>query len=381
MGNLKDTAWIVCCISLLSCCHGEADPERRRQQQLKQDLLYNYSTTVSPYGTGNRVNVSLSFAPIAVVAVEEASQIFRLSGSLTMSWKDPWLTWNNTNGVESLAFKSEEIWTPNFIIPNAVGNKISSLTASMPINVRSTGTTLMFIIDEFETICNLDVTRYPYDEQECHMSFLGLLDSRLYLRSQGLSDIFSAYFTGSSEWELVNTTFHEKHFHAFYDALPYIDVKFRLRRHSIFYTLSVIFPMCLLSFLNACVFLLPAASGEKISFLVSIFVSGAVFLNYINDAIPKSGNASRLTIYLVLLLSQSALALLATLLVINTHHRQGALLCRFSKKVKVTDLDNKPSAWNELSGIQKDEAANRLDKILFVMFVTMAAASILVFYV
>ncbi|XP_067648969.1 neuronal acetylcholine receptor subunit non-alpha-2-like [Haliotis asinina] len=250
----------------------------------------------------------------------------------------------------------------------------------MPVSVDFAGTSVMFIIDEFETICDLDVTRYPYDEQVCHMSVLGLFDTSLYFEGQDFSKIFSEYFTGSSEWELVNTTFHEEYLQTVFETLRYVDIEFRLRRLSIFYTLSVIFPMCLLSFLNACVFLLPAASGEKVSFLVSIFVSGAVFLNYINDAIPKSGNASRLTIYLVLLLSQSALALLATLVVMNIHHRQGALLS-FCKKVKVANGKNKTSAWNETGGLQKDEGAVRLDKFLFVLFVLMAAASIFVFYV
>ncbi|XP_067648968.1 neuronal acetylcholine receptor subunit alpha-5-like [Haliotis asinina] len=328
-----------------------------------------------------RVNVSVSFAPIAVVAVEEASQIFRLSGTLTLSWTDPWLSWNISNGILRLNFDHDEIWTPDFIIPNGVGDKISSLRASMPISVDFAGRTLMFIIDEFETICNLDVTRYPYDEQVCHMSVLGLFDTSLYLGDQDFIKIFSEYFTGSSEWELVNTTFHQEHLQSVFSILPYVDIQFHLRRLSIFYTLSVIFPMCLLSFLNACVFLLPAASGEKVSFLVSIFVSGAVFLNYINDAIPKSGIASRLTIYLVLLLSQSALALLATILVMNIHHRQGALLSFCRLNVKVTNMNNKPSAWNETRDVPKTEDARRLDMFLFVLFVLMAAASILVFYV
>ncbi|XP_071102249.1 acetylcholine receptor subunit beta-type unc-29-like [Haliotis cracherodii] len=366
-------ALMLSVVFLLRCCHGEADPERRRQQRLKQDLLYNYSTTVSPKGTASRVMVSVSFAVIAVIAVEEANQIFRLSGALTLSWTDPWLTWDRSNDIEKLEFEPEEIWTPKIVIANGVGSKISSLSASVPISVDHSGTAIMFMINEFETICNLDVVRYPYDEQVCRITVISLLNSSDFgLGNQEYTNIFSTYFTGSSEWDLVNKTISVKRVA---DRIPYVDLEFRLRRHSIFYTLSVIFPMCLLSFLNACVFLLPAASGEKVSFLVSIFVSEAVFLNYINDAIPKSGIASRLTIYLVLLLSQSALALLATLLVINTHHRQGALLCRLRKKIAVQST----SPLERGDDIKNDEAADRLDKIMFVLFVLMAALSILVF--
>ncbi|XP_067648966.1 acetylcholine receptor subunit alpha-1-B-like [Haliotis asinina] len=358
---------------VLKYCCCEADPDRRQQQHLKQDLLHNYTSTVSPQGATNQVTVSLSFALIAVLAVEETSQIFRISGAMNLIWTDPWLTWDDSNGIRELRFAPSEIWTPNVIIPNGVGDKISSLSASMPINVQHTGEAMMFIISEFEMICDLDVTWYPYDEQVCHMAVLSMFEFQLQLGDQSRSKIFSAYFTGSSEWNLVNSTIGVK----YAGSAPYIDIEFRLQRLSIFYTLSVIFPMCLLSFLNACVFLLPAASGEKVSFLVSIFVSGAVFLNYINDAIPKSGNTSRLTIYLVLLLSQSALALLVTILVMNIHHQQGALVCFFRRKNAVHQSEGP----GKDSSIKNEKVAERLDNFFFVLFVSMAALSIMVFYV
>ncbi|XP_071102271.1 neuronal acetylcholine receptor subunit alpha-2-like [Haliotis cracherodii] len=376
-GEMKCLELVVCYVCLLSCCCGETDPVRRQHQQLKQLLLSNYSKTVSPYGDTTRINVTASFALSAILAVEETSQIFRMSGVLDLAWSDSWLTWNDSNDVMMLTFTKKEIWTPNLIIPNGVGNKIASiLSTSMTIDVTSSGEVLMLLFGEFETICDIDVKWYPYDEQVCHMSVLCLNEANLDPGDHDSGTIFSQYFTGSSEWELVNSTTNLKYIHTELYTVSYVDFEFRLRRHSIFYTLSVIFPMCLLSLLNACVFLLPAASGEKVSFLVSIFVSEAVFLNYINDAIPKSGNASRLIIYLVLLLSQSALALLATLLVMNTHHRKGPLIYLL-RKIKVSPA----TAGTEATGFQEDELVDKLDNILFVVFVAIAIASLLLCYV
>ncbi|XP_046585515.1 neuronal acetylcholine receptor subunit beta-3-like [Haliotis rubra] len=80
--------------------------------------------------------------------------------------------------------------------------------------------------------------------------------------------------------------------------------------------------MVLLSILNSFVFLLPADSGEKISFLVSIFVTYAVFLNFVSDLIPKSDRLPRLVVYLVLVQCHSTLCILATLFILNRHHKK-----------------------------------------------------------
>ena len=54
---------------------------------------------------------------------------------------------------------------------------------------------------------------------------------------------------------------------------------------------------------------------------VAIMVSLAVFLSFINDAMPKtSSSISRLAIYVDLLLMQSCLSFLATLVVLRGHY-------------------------------------------------------------
>ena len=56
-----------------------------------------------------------------------------------------------------------------------------------------------------------------------------------------------------------------------------------LRRKTTFYTVCLVLPMVLTSYMNALVFLVPLQSGEKVSFLVTIFVSNSVYIGSVTD--------------------------------------------------------------------------------------------------
>jgi hypothetical protein len=51
-----------------------------------------------------------------------------------------------------------------------------------------------------------------------------------------------------------------------------------LKRRTIFFTLCLVMPMVVTSYMTSLVFLLPRASGEKISYLVTLSVSTSVFV-------------------------------------------------------------------------------------------------------
>ncbi|XP_021354433.1 acetylcholine receptor subunit alpha-like [Mizuhopecten yessoensis] len=60
-----------------------------------------------------------------------------------------------------------------------------------------------------------------------------------------------------------------------------------LSRKSTYFLLSMILPVYTLCFLNPFVFLLPAASGERISYTITMFLSLAVYMTLVGDNMPK----------------------------------------------------------------------------------------------
>ncbi|XP_046571004.1 CHRNA7-FAM7A fusion protein-like [Haliotis rubra] len=154
-----------------------------------------------------------------------------------------------------------------------------------------------------------------------------------------------------------------------------------LKRQSHFYVLSIIIPMALTSIMNAFVFILPADSGEKVSFLVSIFVSHAVFLNFVYDIMPRtSTRAPKIMIYLICILLQSFLALLAvtTTLRIRNNQLQGDHK-RVSTVADQTEEDNSTQRSKGM-GRLRNFYIEKLDNIFFVVFLLVAIINTVVLF-
>ncbi|XP_046368620.2 neuronal acetylcholine receptor subunit alpha-10-like [Haliotis rufescens] len=114
-------------------------------------------------------------------------------------------------------------------------------------------------------------------------------------------------------------------------------------------------------------------SGEKMSYLISIFVSYAVFMNFVNDSIPKSGDVCRLSVYLTLILCQSCLAIITTMATLNVRNN-GHLF--------QTKTDVQPEHYNvNPKSTERPSKVRRSDHVLFGVFLLLALMSLLVFCV
>lgn len=79
--------------------------------------------------------------------------------------------------------------------------------------------------------------------------------------------------------------------------LSFIQVEVTLARRPTFIVVNIILPIAIMGFLNICVFVLPADSGERMSYAVTILLSMAVYLTIVSDNIPKTSRPVPLLCY------------------------------------------------------------------------------------
>ncbi|XP_046368625.2 acetylcholine receptor subunit delta-like [Haliotis rufescens] len=326
----------------------------------------------------NEKQVNMSVLPMSISNLNAAEQTFTFSLGIVMTWFDPDLAWNKTDydDIEQVAISKDYVWTPSVTIPNGINN-IAPISRQSP-ELHSDGKAQLTITDSFTTSCQIDITLYPFDQQQCDILFMPANNYDLGVETIGsIFTILPAFFIKNSEWELVDI--RAKIVNVKLRRIPNcVSFEFFLKRKSMFYIVSIIFPMALLSVLNACVFILPADSGEKMSYLISIFVSYAVFMNFVNDSIPKSGDVCRLSVYLTLILCQSCLAIITTMATLNVRNN-GHL---FQTK---TDLQPGNDTLNSNSTarlyVMRASKARRADHVFFWVFLFLALMSLLVFCV
>lgn len=104
----------------------------------------------------------------------------------------------------------------------------------------------------------------------------------------------------------------------------YTDITYSLyiRRLPLFYTINLIIPCLLISFLTVLVFYLPSDCGEKVTLCISVLLSLTVFLLVITETIPSTSLVIPLIgEYLLFTMIFVTLSIVITVFVLNVHYR------------------------------------------------------------
>ncbi|XP_046577127.1 acetylcholine receptor subunit alpha-like [Haliotis rubra] len=290
--------------------------------RLEKQLFQNYSSTWRPVRNHSHVtNVSIQFTIGSLVSMDILNEQIVNKVILSLSWYDQFLVWNSNEygGIERIVPRRGTVWEPMLLVPNAVQHWDMAADPTASLSVGSTGLVILLLGGPLKTSFPVDMTRFPFDTQTISISLYPVQYDRnevVFSVSQdyGIPDSLRSH----GEWTMESSSFE------IVLSGNYCGVEFRMtiQRKPIFYILSILMPISLLSFLNMVVFAVPAESGEKLSFSLTTMLSLAVYMSFVSQIMPnKSVPLSFMAVYLAAVLCLSALAILATVMVLRLHHK------------------------------------------------------------
>ncbi|XP_055899108.1 neuronal acetylcholine receptor subunit beta-4-like [Biomphalaria glabrata] len=329
---------------------------REAQVTLKSALLSHGAVRgkLCPAQRMSKVNLTINFRVYEVLASDDLEQSFTTVSYMEVNWDDNDLTWNSEDyeGVSCMPLTLDEIWHPSLVVTNAADHEMVMIKPmDNQLTVCNNGHIFLKTPVFLKTTCYLDLTFYPFDTQECQILIMPFPENCHFEVRTKTIDYMQDPFQLTGEWEITHQNMSTFHYDVGDTYEPLAEVTFRISRSWLFYTITIITPMLLTTLMTTCVFLIPAYSGEKISFLVTMFVSNAVFLNFIAGTMPRTMSDSkipRITIFLVGVMCESFFALLATMFVIsryNSEQREKAKRAEDALYKIVTDVmkqDSKP---------------------------------------
>ena len=259
---------------------------------------------------------------VNLLRVDDAQQTMTTSVSCTISWQDSSLQWNSSHygGVGMIELDWHSVWTPLIRVINCLDPDTSVVRSDL-VNVYSNGLVTATTLFRPETTCNMNHDMFPYDVQQCPlaivpMSYFVNLKTAFNVLDPDLSSTIQ-----NPDWELVKLVNTSLRMNSNLDPFPIAQVE--LRRLTTFYTVCLVVPMVLTSYINTLVFLVPLQSGEKVSFIVSIFVSTSVFTSFFSTIMPRGLDSVPATMKLFVgVVLESLVILVATLFVLYRFYAQ-----------------------------------------------------------
>ncbi|XP_060068264.1 acetylcholine receptor subunit beta-type lev-1-like [Ylistrum balloti] len=256
---------------------------------LNADLLNGYNPTVHPgLNYSEPLNINVSFSLRKIQTFDELTSAFTIIGVLYVAWFDERLHWtpSSYNNLMVTHFKQKEIWTPPFLLANNHDDIAMIGNDELHISVTYTGEVSWDIPVKLTSLCDADVRYYPFDQQSCSLvlSPWGYSSNLVQLNATG-STLDTAQYTENSIWNLVST---DQRSLQRPDWIILMTIMFE--RKALFFVLNFILPTIFMCFINLFVFALPAESGERVGFSITVLLAIAVFLSIVSSNLPQTSS-------------------------------------------------------------------------------------------
>uniref|UniRef100_A0A8W8IMA7 Neuronal acetylcholine receptor subunit alpha-6 n=1 Tax=Magallana gigas TaxID=29159 RepID=A0A8W8IMA7_MAGGI len=217
---------------------------------------------------------------------------------LSMIWLDELLVWDKQiTNIDRLYFKQKDIWTPDIVLKNGV-KKFKELGGEFYyLEVLPNG-----------EVCDITFISWSFTKLEVNMTL-----------PLGIRSVYFYDFVENSVWGIESTGGRRSQSD---NADSTVTFTLHLRRKPLYYVMNLILPVVLLGVISLLVFVIPADTGEKMSFAVTVFLSFAVFLSIISLQLPvNSEKTSLLGVYLVFQMSIAVASIIISAFQLRLHHR------------------------------------------------------------
>uniref|UniRef100_A0A8I3NJK6 Cholinergic receptor nicotinic alpha 2 subunit n=2 Tax=Canis lupus familiaris TaxID=9615 RepID=A0A8I3NJK6_CANLF len=297
------------------------------EDRLFKHLFKGYNRWARPVpNTSDVVIVRFGLSIAQLIDVDEKNQMMTTNVWLKQEWTDYKLHWNPADfgNITSLRVPSEMIWIPDIVLYNNADGEFA-VTHMTKAHLFSTGTVHWVPPAIYKSSCSIDVTFFPFDQQNCKMKFGSWTYDKAKIDLEQMEQMVDLKdYWESGEWAIVNATgtYNTKKYDCCAEIYPDVTYYFVIRRLPLFYTINLIIPCLLISCLTVLVFYLPSDCGEKITLCISVLLSLTVFLLLITDIIPSTSLVIPLIgEYLLFTMIFVTLSIVITVFVLNVHHR------------------------------------------------------------
>ncbi|XP_077988937.1 neuronal acetylcholine receptor subunit alpha-10-like [Glandiceps talaboti] len=269
------------------------------------------------------ITVRHRLTPIQMLDIDEKNQIITIKCWLGQTWHDDYLQWDPEiyGDILQIHIPISEIWQPDIVLFGNVDEKFGRhFDTDAIVNYDGEVTALQPFV--FTATCGIDVSYFPFDEQQCQLKFASWSYDGRFIDMVIDNSSNTERFVMNGEWDLVHMPI-ERHMEKYVcceDEFPDITYTIHVRRRSMYYIFNIIFPSFLACILVAVGFYLPSDSGERVTLCVTSILAQFVFLTIVTEFMPPNSEfIPKLQIYFFILIGLVIFSAVVTACTLHMH--------------------------------------------------------------
>ncbi|XP_067672594.1 neuronal acetylcholine receptor subunit alpha-2-like [Haliotis asinina] len=282
----------------LSVVQAQIDIHPSDEDRLIKILLSRYKRR-GKYGRpvkhfNDTVKIEFNIQLIQIMDLDERNQVLTLNVWDRYNWYDEYLKWNPAEwgGVNKVRIPPSKIWTPDIRLYNYADERLEEHRDAL-CQIENTGLVIWLPQAVYKSSCEIDVSAFPFDIQNCHLKFGSWTydQSKVDLELLGKKkEIDLSEYVVSNAWNILSAP--AKRNEVSYSCCPeqYVDLTFRLifQRRSVLYNYILILPCILLTSLTLVLFWIPPESPAKLMLGINIFVAFFLLLLLMESSLPPA---------------------------------------------------------------------------------------------
>ncbi|XP_017951272.2 gamma-aminobutyric acid receptor subunit delta [Xenopus tropicalis] len=271
------------------------------------DLMKGYARNFRPGIGGAPVIVAVDVEVTSIDHISEVNMEYTMTVFLHQSWRDERLSYNHTNKTLGLDSRFvEKLWLPDTFIVNAKSAWFHDVTVENKlIRLQPDGVILYSSRITSTVSCDMDLTKYPMDEQECMLeleSYGYSSEDILYRWSEnqeknhGLDKIELAQFTVTNYRFTKNEMILKSA-----GEFPRLSLHFHLRRNRGVYIIESYVPSILLVAMSWVSFWISqAAVPARVSLGITTVLTMTTLMVSARTSLPRASAVKALDVYFLI---------------------------------------------------------------------------------
>uniref|UniRef100_A0AAQ4QNJ1 5-hydroxytryptamine receptor 3A-like n=1 Tax=Gasterosteus aculeatus aculeatus TaxID=481459 RepID=A0AAQ4QNJ1_GASAC len=280
----------------------------------------NDNSKVRPFHSSSATEVYVDMLLYAILEVNEKKQQFVSYIWVTLRWFDDDIKWDREYfcDIWKIYPPSDVLWTPDLTIEEMIEDNKVSMSPYVTLDFYGYVTLQRNMV--VVSSCSMEVYKFPFDVQNCKLSFKSIAHSYENLEITNLADSqwtmeWSLKRMTQSEWLFVNLNISEEVVGERNGEQNKLIYTITMKRRSALYIANFLLPIMFFLGLDLASFGISDSGGEKLGFKVTVLLAVTVMQLILNDILPASSDRIPLiAIYCIGVFGLMMLSLVETIL-------------------------------------------------------------------